>query len=297
MQLRNYLYHALEYGEGRLGRALALSIPVLVIISLLLLPFELLPWFEHLLPLLHRIELGIVTIFILEYLARIYAAPSRLGYIFSWYGLIDLVAIVPVFMHFDTLFVRVLSLIRLARILKIAEWEGVKHHHFKLKRQSPLPLLPGEELEYIASKHPLIFMLNLVPALLPIIVGLLIFALWPGEYAGAALGAFTIFSLLFIYKAWLDFAYDTILITNFRVVVYNRYFFGSDTFDLHFKDIKEIAASHPNMLAYFLGYGTLQIIGIGKDIALHSIVDHEKIADHIYHKKLLTERRVEQVQH
>jgi len=64
-----------------------------------------------------------VSIFLVEYLIRIYAAPNRLKYIFSFYGLFDLAAILPMFLFgsnetFALRLVRTISLFRMLKLLR-----------------------------------------------------------------------------------------------------------------------------------------------------------------------------------
>lgn len=67
-------------------------------------------------------------IFSLEYIARIYCAQNRLQYIKSFYGIIDLIAVLPTYlaMLFPELHalidVRVLRLIRIFRVFKLTEY-------------------------------------------------------------------------------------------------------------------------------------------------------------------------------
>ncbi len=67
-------------------------------------------------------------IFSLEYIARVYCAKNRMQYIKSFYGIIDLIAILPTYlaMLFPELHalidVRVLRLIRIFRIFKLTEY-------------------------------------------------------------------------------------------------------------------------------------------------------------------------------
>ncbi len=67
-------------------------------------------------------------IFSLEYIARVYCAKNRMQYIKSFYGIIDLVAILPTYlaMLFPELHalidVRVLRLIRIFRIFKLTDY-------------------------------------------------------------------------------------------------------------------------------------------------------------------------------
>jgi len=66
--------------------------------------------------------------FTLEYLLRIYSAPKPLKYIISFYGVIDLLAILPTFLglFFDQytflLTIRALRLLRMFRVLKLARY-------------------------------------------------------------------------------------------------------------------------------------------------------------------------------
>jgi sigma-B regulation protein RsbU (phosphoserine phosphatase) len=65
-------------------------------------------------------EIIVVAVFSLEYLLRIVAAREKLAFIFSFYGLVDLLAIAPFFLAgFDARWLRVLRLLRLLRVLKL----------------------------------------------------------------------------------------------------------------------------------------------------------------------------------
>ena len=75
------------------------------------------PW---VLQTLHVAEIVTVAIFTFEYLLRIVAAPNKLGFIFSYQGLIDLLAIAPFYLTgLDVRWVRALRLLRLLRVLKL----------------------------------------------------------------------------------------------------------------------------------------------------------------------------------
>lgn len=76
--------------------------------------------------LLHYSEIATVSLFTLEYLMRIYAAPSRLKFIFSFYGILDLVAILPFYIApaLDFRSLRLIRLLRLARLLKLIRYQA-----------------------------------------------------------------------------------------------------------------------------------------------------------------------------
>lgn len=72
---------------------------------------------------LHGVEMFVGVMFVLEYLARIWSAAKRLQYIFSFWGLVDLVAIVPfVFQGFGLAYLRMLRVLRIFAILKVAHY-------------------------------------------------------------------------------------------------------------------------------------------------------------------------------
>ena len=65
-------------------------------------------------------EIVTVAIFTFEYLLRIVAARNKLAFIFSYQGLIDLLAIAPFYLTgFDARWLRALRLLRLLRVLKL----------------------------------------------------------------------------------------------------------------------------------------------------------------------------------
>ena len=77
---------------------------------------------------LRAIEWGFTALFTLEYLVRIYCSPRPLKYIFSFYGLVDLLSIVPTYLglFFDganyILVIRLLRVLRIFRVLKLLRY-------------------------------------------------------------------------------------------------------------------------------------------------------------------------------
>jgi voltage-gated potassium channel len=74
------------------------------------------------------VEWGFTIVFALEYLVRLYCSPKPLRYAFSFYGLIDLLAIVPgvlAIYYSDAqylMIVRVVRMLRIFRILKLSPY-------------------------------------------------------------------------------------------------------------------------------------------------------------------------------
>ncbi len=75
---------------------------------------------------LYRLEWIFTLLFSLEYLLRIYASPKPLNYIFSFYGIVDLVSIIPSYLALIIpeasywLVVRLLRVLRIFRVFKMA---------------------------------------------------------------------------------------------------------------------------------------------------------------------------------
>lgn len=68
----------------------------------------------------YGIELAIVIVFSVEYIFKLWSAPQRLKFVFSFYGIIDLLAILPFFLSVANLsFLRSVRLLRLLRVSKL----------------------------------------------------------------------------------------------------------------------------------------------------------------------------------
>ncbi|BBH45145.1 ion transporter [Pseudomonas sp. KU43P] len=83
------------------------------------------------------IEWGFTAIFLVEYLARLYCSPKPLRYAFSFYGLVDLLAIVPgvIALYYSDaqylLIIRVIRMLRIFRVLKLSPY--LKQAHYLLE--------------------------------------------------------------------------------------------------------------------------------------------------------------------
>ena len=68
------------------------------------------------------LEIIIVTFFSTEYILRLFIAEKKLRYIFSFYGMIDLISILPFFISGNEFkFLRVLKVLRILRFLRFLE--------------------------------------------------------------------------------------------------------------------------------------------------------------------------------
>lgn len=115
----------IEGSDTRAGRAFDIFIQILIVISILSFCFETLPNLQpRIKQRLETLESIIVFIFTLEYLLRIFVAEKKPDYIFSFYGLADLAAIIPFYISLglDLRSLRVFRLLTLFRIFKLARY-------------------------------------------------------------------------------------------------------------------------------------------------------------------------------
>lgn len=74
------------------------------------------------------LEWGFTTLFAIEYALRLYCSPKPLRYAFSFYGLIDLLAVLPALLALlfadaqYLLIIRVIRMLRIFRVLKLAPY-------------------------------------------------------------------------------------------------------------------------------------------------------------------------------
>lgn len=81
-------------------------------------------------PLLFRLEWMFTLLFTLEYGLRLYSSPKPISYIFSFYGIVDLLSIIPTYIAFIfpsaiyLIVIRVMRVLRIFRILKLFRYMG-----------------------------------------------------------------------------------------------------------------------------------------------------------------------------
>jgi voltage-gated potassium channel len=122
------LREIVEETDTRAGRAFDLFVQSLIIFSISVFAIETLPDLTlGTLEILRYLEVVIVITFTFEYLLRLIVSKNKIGFIFSIWGIIDLLAIVPFYLiafglDLDLVFLRTLRLFRLVRIIKLARY-------------------------------------------------------------------------------------------------------------------------------------------------------------------------------
>lgn len=125
MSLRKRLKLIVEDNTTRQGKLFDYFIQILILLSLIAFSVETLPdltpQFQQ---FLKTFEIVCVIIFTIEYLLRIILADKPLKYIFSFYGIIDLLAILPFYLKgtIDARAIRAFRVFRVFRALKLIRY-------------------------------------------------------------------------------------------------------------------------------------------------------------------------------
>ena len=129
MSLKRKLYIIVFSANTKAGKLFDLILLWAILISVLTVIFESIPSLGRTYPdTFENIEWAFTILFSLEYVVRIVISPRPLSYIFSFWGVIDLLAAVP--MYFSLIFpgtqfffvIRLLRFLRVFRIMKITRF-------------------------------------------------------------------------------------------------------------------------------------------------------------------------------
>ena len=124
------LKNIIEDNTSKFGKIFDYFIQFLILVSLISFSIETLPNNSlEIKELMNNIEVFCIIIFTIEYLLRIYVADKPLKYIFSFYGLIDFLAIVPFYLKFtiDLIALRAFRIFRVFRTIKLVKYNKALH--------------------------------------------------------------------------------------------------------------------------------------------------------------------------
>lgn len=172
MNLRKRLFIIIFGTDTPAGKAFDVILLIAIILSIVAVMLESVPSLERNYGKVFRIVEWVLTVaFTLEYITRIYVTDRKTKYIFSFYGLIDLLSLLPTYLSLVftgtqyLLVIRALRLLRVFRILKLGRFVG-----------------EGEELGRALknSKHKIVVFLGSVLTLV-IIMGTIMYLVEGGE--------------------------------------------------------------------------------------------------------------------
>ena len=123
--MRSKIKTLIEESDSKPGKYFDIFIQSLILISIISFTIETIPNLsQEAFSFLNYIEIVSVIIFSVEYITRIIVSDNKLKFIFSFYGLIDLFAILPFYISsgIDLRSIRIFRLFRLIRIFKLLRY-------------------------------------------------------------------------------------------------------------------------------------------------------------------------------
>jgi voltage-gated potassium channel len=128
-EFRNKVYTIVFEADTRAGKLFDLILLWLIVLSILSVFMESVASFrERYLFEIHLAEWIFTILFTIEYFLRVYSSHKPLEYIFSFYGLVDLISFIPNYLTFFfaglqyLMVIRALRLLRVFRILKLSRF-------------------------------------------------------------------------------------------------------------------------------------------------------------------------------
>ncbi|MBW4615159.1 MAG: potassium channel family protein [Desmonostoc vinosum HA7617-LM4] len=108
--------------ETPIGKVINLTLGALVIVSSGIFVAETYEIPDYLRLQLNLVDTIIVVIFAIEYALRLWSTENKIAYIFSFYAIIDLIAILPFFLGaVDIRFIRLLRWFRILRLIRFID--------------------------------------------------------------------------------------------------------------------------------------------------------------------------------
>jgi voltage-gated potassium channel len=129
--LKRRLHEIIFEADTREGKAFDLGLVVLILVSVIAVLLESVTSIRLLYgPWLRWLEWAITLVFTVEYLLRLYSVGRPIQYATSFFGIVDLLAILPSYLSLvfagaqSLLVIRALRLLRIFRILKLVQFVG-----------------------------------------------------------------------------------------------------------------------------------------------------------------------------
>ncbi|NOU58901.1 ion transporter [Marinifilum caeruleilacunae] len=126
LPIRQRLYEVIFEADTKIGKFFDLSLLIVILLSILFVMLESVPSIENKYHDILKIAEWIITIiFSIEYIVRIWIVRHPRKYIFSFYGMIDLLSVLPSYLALvfagtqGLMVIRALRLLRVFRILKL----------------------------------------------------------------------------------------------------------------------------------------------------------------------------------
>ena len=129
--LRRWLFEVIFEADTTAGKTFDIALLLTILFSILVVMLESVDSYETTHgEMLRRAEWIVTVLFTLEYVLRIYCCDRPKDYVFGFYGLIDLLAVIPTYLSLllvgtqYLVVIRTIRLLRVFRILKMSRYIG-----------------------------------------------------------------------------------------------------------------------------------------------------------------------------
>lgn len=309
-QIKKFLYTCFYSPTDTKAKITNGIIGFLILISIAVIPLHFIArineinWIE---PYLFLFDKIIVTIFTVEYILRIWTNKHLYRFIFSWEGLIDISSILPFYLDKFGFFgdypfaFEIFLMLRILRILRFTTMYGIENEALeKCESHGKFYRIPGEKIERVVQKHPLIFIAGMIMPLVFTSIALIMIiisrtVLWNAWATASAVLFFALAGMFFV-KAWLDYNYDVVYITTHRVILQNHELFGSETNGLMYDSITNVVPSNRGFFRWALGLGHIEIETANRDatIVFESVRHPHRVVRHISENRVKNKKKYSQ---
>lgn len=129
-QKMHLIEDAFEHPESRFFVLTNDFLAIITVLSVMAIVLETVAILDSYTPLFKTIEYAATIIFTIEYGLRFYISPKKFNYAFSFFGILDLIAILPTYLGLGNLTFlkasRSLRILRLLRMVRLARFARIK---------------------------------------------------------------------------------------------------------------------------------------------------------------------------
>ena len=129
--MKDKLYKIIFETDTKAGRLFDIFLLWIILVSVITVVVESVPSIGNSYPnVFYTIELLLTVIFTIEYIVRIWVSPKPVAYIFSIWGIIDFLSVLPTYLgiiiggYHYLLVVRIFRLLRVFRILRLVQFNS-----------------------------------------------------------------------------------------------------------------------------------------------------------------------------
>ena len=127
------LYQIIFEADTPAGKLFDIGLLIVIVLSTVVITLESVPQFEEYAYIFNVLEWIFTILFTIEYILRLLVVKQKRHYVFSFFGIVDLLSILPTYLSLIFsgaqvfIVIRIIRLIRIFRILKLAQFIGAGH--------------------------------------------------------------------------------------------------------------------------------------------------------------------------